>query len=421
VRNRFGRWAGWIGLVVAALVFVFVWFGPAVDRAYIHYVRTPVTVTLQANCAGPGTLTPWLACYATWTVDGKEHKGWVLRKETGAKGETFDGAVVRDDYVIPDRGVFAVHAVALAGGLAPLVLIPAALLMRRQRAARHGRHLPLLTVALSPLITLGVVTAGIGLILLAALLDQPQPDPGQAGHGAIAIGAGAVLILAGVPVWRPIVRQAIERDNARIAALRERAAAERAAGPVSEPAAADPVSVPAAPPAPPRLWWNDETLTSVTVTDMLRLAAGEMPPGSAMTTGRLLDAVARMDLSGDWQRVWLVVGDPHRLRLATASDSSGPAPGPIPDAHSRTWAGVPLTARLTQSLWLADRIAGAYRLRPVPAGVVALALLAHHGNGATDALLSGSGTSHPQLLATVQSDILRMSLPGLSRYIPDAP
>jgi hypothetical protein len=84
------------------------------------------------------------------------------------------------------------------------------------------------------------------------------------------------------------------------------------------------------------------------------------------------------------------------------------------------WAGIPLSARLTQSLWLADRIAGAYRLRSIPTGVVALALLAHRGNGAADALLAGGAVTHRQLLTAVRTDVLRDTLPGLSRYIPDA-
>ena len=415
--RRVGRWAWWGGLAVAGLVFLVVWFGPAAQKAYIHYARTEVTVTLTSDCWGPDTPVPRLACHAEWTVDGEEHEGWVLGRLTGDKGEVFDGAVVTDEYVYQDFGLSAVDRAAFVGGAALLAVVPAGMFARRWRAARRGRQFPMMTVVLSPVVTLGVLGVAGGLAVLAPMLDLPDPDPGQSGHGLLAVGAGVVLMLAVIPSWRPILRRARERDDARIAKLRERAAADRAARAATSP---EPSTVPAGPPRPPRLWWNDPALTSMIITDTLRLAAGGLAPGTAITTGRLLDAVARMDVGGDWQRVWLVVGDPHRLGVPAAPDSTDPAPGPVPDDGSRVWAGIPLTARLTQSLWLADRIAGAYGLRPMPTGVVALALLAHRGNGAADALLAGGAATHRQLLAAVQSDVLRVTLPGLSRYIPNA-
>lgn len=89
----------------------------------------------------------------------------------------------------------------------------------------------------------------------------------------------------------------------------------------------------------------------------LRLAATERPPGTPLTTGRVLAALVRTDITNDWQRIWLYTGDPVALGLAEASD------GPASSAPQR-WGGVPLSDRLAGALWLLNRIGEAYWLFP---------------------------------------------------------
>jgi hypothetical protein len=169
------------------------------------------------------------------------------------------------------------------------------------------------------------------------------------------------------------------------------------------------------------MWWKNPTAVSQLLSDAVSVAARELPPGEPLTTGQLLSAIARVDVGGDWQRVWLLVGDPHRTGLATAPDAPDPAPGPRHELLTApTWGGTRLSPRLVQALWLADRIADTYRLRPVPAGVVALALLAHRRNGATEALLSQGTATHAQLIRAVQTDILKTTLADLSALVPAA-
>jgi hypothetical protein len=401
------RFAWRLGLSVVALVFFFGWFAPAVDAAYIHHVRTPVTATLPYDCGGYDL--GHISCNANWYLDGEAQRGWVARKDTGIAGEVIDAAVVDDDFVYQDFGVSTEDRVSLVGGLALPLVVPLALLARRRLAARRGERLPLRTVLLSPLITLGGVAVATGAVLFAVTLDLR--DPVQARQGGLLAGAGVVLLLAGVPIWWPMIREARAAHTARAqaAAAAARVAAQSAT--TRPPVAA----------GPPSMWWKNPTDVSQALSDAVGLAARELPPGEPLTTGRLLSAIARMDMSGDWQRIWLLVGDPNRTGLATVPDAPDPAPGPRYDLLTPpTWGGTRLSTRLVQALWLADRIGGTYNMRPVPPGVVAVGLLAHRRNGATEALLSQGTATHAQLLRTIQTDILKTTLTNLGALVPAA-
>jgi hypothetical protein len=399
------RVAARLGLAAVALVFFFGWFAPAVDAVYIHDVRTPVTAALPYDCGGYsfGHHT----CNANWYLDGQAHQGWIARKETGTAGEWIDAAVVDDDYVYQDLGVSTEDRVALGGALVLPLVVPLALLARRRLAARRGDRFPLRTVLLSPLIALGGVTAATGVVLFGVTLDLR--DPVQARHGWLLIGAGAVLLLAGVPIWRPQIRaaRAARATRARVAA--RAAAVPRTTGTRATAAA-----------GPPTMWWKNPTAVSRVLSDTVSLAARELPLGQPLTTGRLLSAIAQTDVTG-WQRIWLLVGDPDRTGLATAPDATDPAPGPRYDRLTpANWGGTHLSNRLVQALWLAERIGETYNLRPVPPGVVALALVAHRRNGATEALLSSGGATHAQLIRAIQTEILRTTLTDLGALVPAA-
>jgi hypothetical protein len=400
-----GGFAGRLGLAVGALVFFFGWFAPAVDAVYIRDVRTPVTAALRYDCKG--NYAGNLGCNATWYLDGEVHEGWVAGKRSGTAGEWIDAAVVDDDFVYQDFGVSTEDRVALGGGLALALVVPLALLARRRLAARRGQRLPLRTVLLSPVIALGGVTAATGAALFTATLNLR--DPVQARHGWLLIGAGAVLLLAGVPVWRPLIRRAHLAHAVRAQVAARAAAVGQTTG-----------TRPTVPAGPPTMWWKNPAAVSRVLSDAVGLAARELPPGEALTTGRLLSAIARMDVNG-WQRIWGLVGDPDRTGLAAAPDPPDPVPGPRYDRLTPpTWGGTRLSHRLVQALWLAERIGGTYNLRPVPPGVVALTLLAHRGNGATEALLSQGTATHAQLILAVQTDVLRSTLTNLGALVPAA-
>ncbi len=146
----------------------------------------------------------------------------------------------------------------------------------------------------------------------------------------------------------------------------------------------------------------------------LRLAATERPPGTPLTTGRVLAALVRTDITNDWQRIWLYTGDPVALGLAEASD------GPASSAPQR-WGGVPLSDRLAGALWLLNRIGEAYWLFPVPSGALAVALLADPASGASRALLRPGSLTHGELLNLAQSELLNTSLEGLAELIASGP
>lgn len=162
----------------------------------------------------------------------------------------------------------------------------------------------------------------------------------------------------------------------------------------------------------------DDLILSETVVSAMRLAATERPAGQPLTTGRVLAALARVDMTNDWQRIWLETGDPQLLGLATAAD---PATGLQVTREPERWQGVPLSGSLANALTSLHRICRAYRLVPAPSGAMALALLADSSNGAARALTSSGGVSHSKLLELVQSDLLHTILNGVGELITAGP
>src|SRR5271169_4079263 len=153
-----------------------------------------------------------------------------------------------------------------------------------------------------------------------------------------------------------------------------------------------------------------------TVMAALRLAAAERPTGAPLTTGRVLSALARVDMTNDWQRIWLHTGDPVLTDLADAPDPADaplPASGPQAVRDGRQWEGVPVSGCLARALTLLKRICARYRLVPAPSGAMALALLADPTSGATRALRRPGGLPHEDLLELIQSDLLDTMLVGV--------
>ncbi|MFI6133744.1 hypothetical protein [Micromonospora sp. NPDC051141] len=127
-------------------------------------------------------------------------------------------------------------------------------------------------------------------------------------------------------------------------------------------------------------------------------AALDEPTGTAVTTGRVLSSLIQADPYGEWQRIWPF--DPRSRRLLDA-------PEDVPAAG----------ARLTGSLWHAlvwvDDFTRTFRMRPIPAAALALALLRHPDSGAARVVMRLNGIDHDELLARVHQDLLRSAVPGV--------
>jgi hypothetical protein len=165
---------------------------------------------------------------------------------------------------------------------------------------------------------------------------------------------------------------------------------------------------------------REDPVLGETVMAALRLAAAERPAGAPLTTGRVLSALARVDMTNDWQRVWLHTGDPVLTDLADAPDPAGaplPASGPGAVRDCGQWEGVPVSGGLARALTLLKCICSRYRLVPAPSGAMALALLADPASGATRALRRPGGLSHEDLLELIQSDLLGTTLVGVGDLI----
>lgn len=169
------------------------------------------------------------------------------------------------------------------------------------------------------------------------------------------------------------------------------------------------------PPAEPLPPW-DASVLSARIRDALRLAASEVALGTVLTTGRVFDALARVDLALDWQRLWLQTGAPERVGLATAPDPDGGENPGLPESPS----GPKLSDQLSRALSVAEKIRTHYGHPVVTTGMVALGLVAFRGAGATEALLSGGQVDHARLLSQIQTDIVGGAFEGLGAIIPAA-
>jgi len=180
--------------------------------------------------------------------------------------------------------------------------------------------------------------------------------------------------------------------------------------------------------ADPAMWRTDEpsveplppwdaSVLSARIRDALRLATSEVAPGEVLTTGRVFDALARVDLMLDWQRLWLQTGTPESVGLATAPDPDGGETPGLPESPT----GPNLSAQLSRALSVAERIRIHYGHPAVTTGMLALGLVAFRGAGATEALLAGGQVDHAQLLSQIQSDIVGGRFEGLRAIIPAAP
>lgn len=141
----------------------------------------------------------------------------------------------------------------------------------------------------------------------------------------------------------------------------------------------------------------------------MRMAAARRPSEEPLTTGLVLAALAQMDSSNVWKRIWLYSGDPEDLRLCEAVDSPAAA-------SAAAWEGIPLTRGVVDALSLVKSACETYDLAPASTGLLALAMVADPENGAARTLIR-AGLPHSQLLELIQSDVLGTRLAGLGELI----
>ncbi|MFI5590009.1 hypothetical protein ACIA5G_33520 [Amycolatopsis sp. NPDC051758] len=150
-------------------------------------------------------------------------------------------------------------------------------------------------------------------------------------------------------------------------------------------------------------WAWKTTPLGETATDACRLAAEELRPHEILSTGRVLFTLSRMDIHGNWDRIWGRTG------------TTAPALSAVEDQdqdqdqvhQATTWHGVRVSGDLARSLSLAAEIATGQGMSPIPAGLLAFALLADENAGAARTLLAGGEIGHDELLALVEHDLLR--------------
>ncbi|MFJ1459342.1 hypothetical protein [Nocardia sp. N2S4-5] len=138
-----------------------------------------------------------------------------------------------------------------------------------------------------------------------------------------------------------------------------------------------------------------------------RADAGSRP----IDTRDLLVALMRVDTSSRWNRISLHCGDFEIIAGKVVLD---------PVTHSSShWEGIRLTDSCAAALRTAVRLARRYNLPGVPAGMLALGLIADGSTAAAQAL--GDGLRRDELLDLVQADVLGISLSGLENEFAPTP
>ena len=142
------------------------------------------------------------------------------------------------------------------------------------------------------------------------------------------------------------------------------------------------------------------------VMSALHLAATRMAP-EPVDTRALLVALMQADMPGDWSRIRLHAGDTDAIAAAVVHD---PASG-----SSGAWEDVPITDTCAVAIDIGGRLAGRYNLWPLPAGLLALGLLADETSAAARA---SDAMERTELLGAVQSDVLGTSLDEIDSVLP---
>jgi hypothetical protein len=142
-----------------------------------------------------------------------------------------------------------------------------------------------------------------------------------------------------------------------------------------------------------------------------RLAVEELRPHETLSTGRVLLALSRMDVHGNWHRIWDRAGNSPPEVSDLAEDLNH-------DSEATTWHGVRVSGDLARSFSLAAAIATEHGMTPIPAGLLAFTLLADENAGAARTVLSGGKIGHDELLALVEHELLR---PNESQIAPEEP
>ncbi len=123
----------------------------------------------------------------------------------------------------------------------------------------------------------------------------------------------------------------------------------------------------------------------------------------------IMAALMRRHPQAQWNRV--TPAGPNDLESTPAGDAD-PKPGGY-------WNGVPLTGTAHAAILSALRIARAYRMEPVPLGVLTLALATEAGSGAATAMTVHDGSIVASLSSSIQNDVLGTTLAG--RSLPRTP
>ncbi|MEV6704972.1 RIP homotypic interaction motif-containing protein [Micromonospora wenchangensis] len=152
---------------------------------------------------------------------------------------------------------------------------------------------------------------------------------------------------------------------------------------------------------------------SATVQVALATASAECGPSDPLHTGHVLDALARHDPLGAWERIWEHTGYPAENGLRNKLDDDATV---IPQGANGITSR-PITAGFALALRILDRLVRTYGMVPLQPGGLAIALAGAPESGAAEALLSRSDLSHQALIELMATELMHADLPDLYETI----
>ncbi|MFC6084125.1 CHAT domain-containing protein [Sphaerisporangium aureirubrum] len=141
----------------------------------------------------------------------------------------------------------------------------------------------------------------------------------------------------------------------------------------------------------------------------LDAAARQCREGRRVDTRDVLLALMRVDVRGEWDRIWLEFGSTEAVAAAAVTD-------PVADGDD-LWLDVPLTGTCAAAVRAARLMSQWYDMLPVGASVLALCLAGEPSSAAAQSLTGGVPARYPRLIQQLQEALMGGVLGNLPRVL----
>jgi len=149
-----------------------------------------------------------------------------------------------------------------------------------------------------------------------------------------------------------------------------------------------------------------DTLASTAIDEAARRLATDRP----LDTRDILLSLMLLDVSGEWERIWLEFAGPESVAIANVADPSA-------DQGQFYWLSHQMTDHCATAIRAAPIVARMLHLEPAPASILAVCLLGDPSGAAARALTHDDNRRHGELLQQVQELFIGGNIIGLDQLL----